>query len=471
MDIHVAYMEMRESLVNVVIQMTNTGSTVNFNGQHVTVMGLGHFGGGSAAACWLAAQGALVTVTDQADERMLAASLSSLAGQPIRAVRLGGHREEDFRSADLVVVNPAVRPRNPFVELAIRSGAQITTEIELFMEACPARMIGVTGSNGKSTTAAMTAAILRAQGRRTWLGGNLGGSLLEHLSEIFSDDWIVLELSSFQLWRLGDNARIPEVAIVTNCTPNHLDWHPDLTHYVTAKQRILTGQRPKDLAVLNTFDPGVATWKPLVRGQLLQPLEPDDVPALRVPGSHNRVNAACAGAAARGIGCSAEAIRRGLGAFGGLAQRLELIAVLGDRRFYNDSSATTPESTIEALNALDEPIWILAGGSDKGVDFGPLARAIVARALGATFFGAMGPRLHALVAGLAPHFHAASVTTMSDALDACWRNSQPGEAILLSPGCASHDQFTNYRQRGKLFMDLVRQLRPSCIVNDPVGPS
>jgi UDP-N-acetylmuramoylalanine--D-glutamate ligase len=424
-------------------------------------MGLGHFGGGSAAARWLAAQGALVTVTDQADEHALADSLSRLAGRPIRAVHLGGHREEDFRGADLVVVNPAVRPGNPFVELAARSGARITTEIELFMEACPGRMIGVTGSNGKSTTAAMTAAILRADGRRTWLGGNLGGSLLEDLPEIRSGDWIVLELSSFQLWRLGDNAPVPEVAIVTNCTPNHLDWHPDPAHYAAAKQRILTRQRPGGLSVMNALDPEVATWKPLVRGHLLPPLEPDDVPPLRVPGSHNRIDAACAGAAARGVGCPAEAIHRGLGAFGGLPQRLERIAVLGGRRFYNDSSATTPESTIQALNALDEPIWLLAGGSDKGADFKPLARAIVARARGAAFFGAVGPRLRASVGELAPCFPAESVTVLSDALNACWRASRPGGAILLSPGCASRDQFINYRQRGELFMELVRQLRPN----------
>ena len=176
---------------------------MQYRGQRATVMGLGHFGGGAAAARWLAGQGAIVTVTDLADEKTLAAGAGKSRRVPIAAFHLGGHREEDFRQADLVVVNPAVRPGNPWLAIARENGVRLTTEIDLFLEACPAASIGVTGSNGKSTTAAMIAAILQAGGRRTWLGGNIGGSLLDHLDEIGPDDGVVLELSSFQLGIFG----------------------------------------------------------------------------------------------------------------------------------------------------------------------------------------------------------------------------------------------------------------------------
>ena len=208
-------------------------------GQRATVMGLGRHGGGVGAARYLAEQGARVTVTDLADADALADSLDELAGAGIERFHLGGHREADFTEADLVVVNPAVRPDNPFVELARTAGARITSEIELFLDACPAPVIGVTGTTGKSTTAAMIAAALDAAGRRSWLGGNIGRSLLADLPRIRSDDWVVLELSSFQLHWLGENVRWPRLAVLTNFAPNHLDWHGSVEHYRQSKQRLL----------------------------------------------------------------------------------------------------------------------------------------------------------------------------------------------------------------------------------------
>jgi len=418
-------------------------------------MGLGHFGGGVAAARWLARRGARVTVTDRADERALADSLAVLRDEPIARFHLGGHREADFRQTDLVVVNPAVRPGSPFLEIARRAGARLTSETELFLEACPARVIGVTGSNGKSTTAAMTAAILEAAEGRTWLGGNIGSSLLDRLDQIRPDDWVVLELSSFQLRHLGDGARVPEVAVVTNCSPNHLDWHESYAHYRAAKQRILTGQRAEDLAVLNTFDAEVAAWSPLVRGRHVPLGADDEVPPLAVPGEHNRRNASCAATTAAAVGCGSRAVRAGLAAFATLPQRLQPIGRIEGRRLYNDSSSTTPDSTIAALAALEGPVWLLAGGTDKGLDFGPLAAAVAGRACGAAFFGAVGRELHRQVAARAASFPCAAVETMRDALWWCWHRSRPGDSIVLSPACASHDQFRNFRARGEEFVALV----------------
>jgi UDP-N-acetylmuramoylalanine--D-glutamate ligase len=435
---------------------------MNYAGRRATIMGLGHFGGGQAAARWLARQGAVVTVTDLADETTLAAALASLKGEPIAAFHLGGHQEEDFRRADLVVVNPAVRPGNPFLQIAVDCGARLSSEIELFLGACAARLIGVTGSNGKSTTAAMTAAILKAAARPTWLGGNLGGSLLDRLPEITRDHWVVLELSSFQLWHLSPAAPLPQLAVVTGCSPNHLDWHGSYEHYVAAKQRILTGQTGDSLCVLNTFDAEVAGWGPLVKGRQLPLVPLSEIPPLAVRGEHNRINAACAAAAAAGAGCDAAAIRLGLESFGGLPQRLEWFGVVDGRRFYNDSTATTPESTIAALRAMEEPIWLLAGGRSKGFDFAPLCAAAARHARGAAFFGSCAEQLRGRVAAAAPAFPCAAVETLVEALAWCWERSRPGEAILLSPACASTDQFLNFRQRGEKFVELVSALVGRC---------
>jgi UDP-N-acetylmuramoylalanine--D-glutamate ligase len=427
-------------------------------GQRATVMGLGHFGGGVAAARWLARAGAVVTVTDLADEQVLANALNELEGEPIAAYHLGGHRAEDFDGTDLVVVNPAVRPGNRYLDLARRAGAELATEIELFMRLCPAASIGVTGSNGKSTTAAMTAAILQADGRRAWLGGNLGGSLLDNLDQIGPADWVVLEISSFQLWHASPDARMPDVAIVTNCTPNHLDWHGTFADYAAAKQRMLSGQRADGLAVLNATDPEVASWSPLVRGRPLPLVADDEVPPLPVPGHHNRIDARLAATAALGIGCASGAVREGLASYRPLPGRLELVAVAGGRRFYNDTSATTPESTIAALEALPGPLWLLAGGGDKRCDFSALAEAVARSTRGAAFFGSVRERLRSAVLQCRGDLPCTAVETLAEALTWCFQRSGAGESIVLSPACTSHDQFQNFRERGRRFAELVGTL-------------
>ena len=484
---------------------------MNYRGQRVTIMGLGHFGGGVAAARWLAAQGALVTISDAADENALADSLPLLADVPIAAMHLGGHRADDCERAELVVVNPAVRPDSPWLYVARQSGARLCTELELFIENCPAKIIGVTGSNGKSTTAAMIASILKqtlpspfgrgagGEGGRAYLGGNIGGSLLDELPTMTPRDWAVLEISSFQLWHFAPRTpHAPREAsahgvcrihgtVVTGCSPNHLDWHGSFPEYVAAKQRIFSGQTADDFAVLNTFDAEVASWLPLIRGRAV-PLPPlDTLPPLSVPGEHNRINAACAAAAAAAIGCDDADIRRGLEMFRGLPQRLEQMATIDDRRFYNDSTATTPESTIAALRSLAgargteevvaktcsipetchrqippspcaASVWLMAGGKSKGFDFRPLAAEIVRHACGAAFFGSARNELLELVAAVNARFPCVSVETMQEALDWCWRRSRPGEAIALSPACASTDQFRNFRERGQQFAQLVDNL-------------
>ena len=244
----------------------------DYRNRRVLVMGLGSFGGGLGAVKFLVARGASVTVTDLRSKDKLAESLEELRDTPPDRLVLGGHHEDDFRRAELVVVNPAVKPNCPYLNAALRAGVPVTSEMNLFWKWNPAPTVAITGSNGKSTTTAMTHAILktdlsRQHGRRAWVGGNIGTSLLPQVDQIQSDDIVVLELSSFQLADLDRLQVSPHVAIITNFAPNHLDWHPHLDHYRSAKQAILRWQTPTDFAVLNDDDEDVRHWA--VQGQRL----------------------------------------------------------------------------------------------------------------------------------------------------------------------------------------------------------
>jgi UDP-N-acetylmuramoylalanine--D-glutamate ligase len=434
-------------------------------GKRVTVMGLGRHGGGVAVSRWLAEAGAVVTVTDRADAAGLADSLRELDGLPIAAVHLGGHREDDFRTSEVIVVNPAVKPDDAFVKVARRSGAAITSEIELFLERCPAHPIGVTGSNGKSTTAAMLAAILEADGRRAWLGGNIGRSLLPDLHRMRATDWVVLELSSFQLAWLPDRDPLPRIVVVTSFSPNHLDWHGTLAHYAASKRRLLSGLRGDGVAVLDAADPAV---RGLLEGlgkraddgcRVVAPLPEEQLPQLPVPGTHNRRNASLAAAAADCAGCSRAAITRGLRSFAGLPHRLEPLGEVAGREFYNDSMATTPESAAAALETFSGRAWLLAGGHDKGSDMLPLGAAIAGHARGAAFYGAAREKLLSIARRKAPAAPLHAAERLDEALAWCFPRSRAGDAIVLSPACASYDQFRDYRHRGAHFAALVNGLR------------
>ncbi|HUG90355.1 MAG TPA: UDP-N-acetylmuramoyl-L-alanine--D-glutamate ligase [Planctomycetaceae bacterium] len=461
--------------------------TARFSGQRVTVMGLGRFGGGVGAVRFLVERGARVTVTDLAREEELADSLAQLDGLPIDRLVLGRHERQDFEQADLVVVNPAVPCDSAFLQAARQAGVPLTSEMNLFWLSNRGRTIGVTGSSGKSTTAALLDAILQAAGVRSRLGGNIGTSLLPVVDEIEPDEWVVLELSSFQLDGLDGLAASPEIAVVTNFSPNHLDRHGTLATYRRAKQTILRWQDSEQTAILNCDDPDVSAWA--VRGRTIwfgrasQALSLasdgvflDDESAcvrrhgeetrlplatwLKLPGRHNQSNAAAAIAAAVTAGVAPHQCEAGLGSFGGLPHRLEFVAERSGRRFYNDSKATTPEAAILALESFDAPIVLLAGGSDKHVDLGAFAGAIRARVRAVALMGETGATLWELLCGGRPEppLPARACHTFDEALDWAWRNSTEGDVVLLSPGCASYDWFRDYTARGARFAEFVCRL-------------
>jgi UDP-N-acetylmuramoylalanine--D-glutamate ligase len=282
--------------------------------------------------------------------------------------------------------------------------------------------------------------------------------LLDSLDEIRPDDSVVLELSSFQLTYLRLETRVPHIGVITSFSPNHLDWHESMEEYEAAKQILFRRQQPGDMAVINTHDRRLASWSGDVRGRLLPLVYNDEIPALSVPGWHNRINAICAATAALAAGCSRESISRGLLGFRGLPQRMEMIAEIGVRKFYNDSTSTTPESTIAALESFDQPTLLIAGGRDKGFDFTEMLETIGRLAVGAAFYGEVGPSLCERLKAATADTIAVALPTLNEALDWCWNKSMPGDAIVLSPGCSSHDQFRNFRERAERFAELVEQL-------------
>lgn len=435
-------------------------AAVDLKNRRVTIFGLGRHGGGVAAARYCALAGAAVTVTDLADEQTLAESLTQLKDVGIAKHALGGHQEEDFRSTDIVVVNPAVKPGNRFVQIARQGGARIASETELFLDACPATVIGVTGTVGKSTTAAMTAAILQRGGKRAWLGGNIGHSLLADLAEIRAADFVVLEMSSFQLHWLSDEARWPDMAVVTNCAANHLDWHGTWEHYAAAKQRLIRRMPAHGFAVLNNYDAQVSTWRRIC-GWAARPRRLETLPMLRLTGDHNRINAACAARVAKELGVEDAVISQALAEFAGLPHRMQFSGDFSGRRFYNDSKATTPAATIAALNTMDRSTWLLLGGADKEIELSELANEVARNAKGAAVFGAVAEKLDDAIRNIDPTFPVFRSETMEAALAWCWEQSQEGDAILLSPACASTDQFRDFAQRGEVFERLVREISKS----------
>jgi UDP-N-acetylmuramoylalanine--D-glutamate ligase len=441
--------------------MPSRDASDDYAGRRVTVMGLGRFGGGIGAVRFLAERGAAVTLTDRKPAGELAESLGKIADLPLRAVRLGEHREEDFTSADLVVASAAIRPDHPCLAAARERGAAVTTEVGLFWRHCPGRIIGVTGSAGKSTTAALIHHLLQSSGKRCWLGGNIGGSLLQSIDEMQPADRVTLELSSFQLQYLDLERRSPEIAVVTGFAPNHLDWHLSLEEYRRAKQTILRWQRPGDAAVLDRSDPDVATW-PTSAGVFEAAAMDSDRPLGRfpLPGPHNRRNAELAMRAALAAGATPEKIAEGLATFRGLPHRMEFVGEFGGRRFYNDSKATTPESAVAALQSFTQPVILLAGGSDKGVDLQAFAEEIARRAKGVALMGETGPRLERLVRAAGAGRGAVHVACdFAEAIEWCVARSEAGDVVLLSPGCASFGWFRDYEERGERFRMLAEAFR------------
>ncbi|MBL9000497.1 MAG: UDP-N-acetylmuramoyl-L-alanine--D-glutamate ligase [Phycisphaerae bacterium] len=452
----------------------------NFEGASVTVMGLGHFGGGAGVTRWLSGAGASVLVTDTKPASELGdglAEIGPLVERGLVTLRLGEHNASDFTSADYVVANPAI-PRpwdNRYIRAAMAAGVLVTTEMRLLIDRLPNsnRVIGITGTAGKSTTSAMIAHLLRALGHRVWLGGNIGGSLLPSVRDMGAADWVVLELSSAMLYWLGEGVGFENAAgwspahgILTNLSDNHGDWHGSFEHYRESKLNLFRYGQGRGTSILfrHAKDHDLhARALSLCRGGLVSVEMNDaawltpDAPALRVPGHHNLCNAECA---VRAV-CAAlgerdhGSVRRLLGDFEGLPHRLQLAADIRGVRYYNDSKSTTPESCLLAVAAFDESpgraaIHLIVGGYDKKADLTAVA-GLADDVAGLYTIGATGP-----VIAAAAGRRATECGTLEKAMDRIRSTVRPGDVVLLSPACASWDQFSNYEERGERFTTLAR---------------
>lgn len=448
-------------------------------------MGLGRFGGGIGVTRWLCNAGARVAVTDAAGAGALASSLERIRDLDVE-LRLGGHDERDLERCDMLVVSPAVdRRKSAFFRRAVERGIPVSSEMNLFLERCPSSVVGITGSAGKSTTTAMTAAILEAASQsggwrfgRVWLGGNIGRSLLDDLNSMHKNDIVVLELSSFQLENAAAIDKSPHIALVTNVRENHLDRHGTLPEYAAAKANIFARQKADDWLLLPDDGgaenlPGLDGCRSSVRRFGIDASRREAiVPAsasseakrdrvglnLALPGAHNLANAAAALSIARIVGVDDDTSLRVLNAFAGLVHRLEFVREFRGVRIYNDSKATSPEAAMTSMLAFDAPVVVLLGGSDKGGCYKALGDFVARRVKVAICYGQTGPAICEAIRAALPASggdRAITCTDLAAALAQARGLIANGDVLLLSPACASYDQFANYEQRGDAFKTLV----------------
>lgn len=454
-------------------------------GKRVVVVGLARQG--KALARYLTQQGAHVTVTDQKPASELAQAVEELQGLRVDFV-LGGHPPTLLEGTHLVCLSGGVPADLPLAQQARQRGLTVTNDSQIFVNASPAPTIGITGSAGKTTTTALVGrmAELHAQatGVRAWIGGNIGRPMLEDLGLIQPHDFVVMELSSFQLEVMSSS---PNVAAVLNVTPNHLDRHKTMAAYTEAKARILMAQEPDDVAVLGHDDPGAWALRDRVRGALWsfgrerpptgrgasfggglvvlqdggQPQVVSSIGDVQLRGEHNLQNVAAACAIAAASGIPIESMRQAIHGFGGVEHRLEWVRRVQGADWYNDSIATAPERALAALRSFSEPIVLLAGGRDKDLPWEAWADEVTRRVDHLILFGESAPKIAAALrpfAGRPRPMTTDLCAGLEQAVQAAARRAEAGDVVLLSPGGTSFDAFADFAERGDSFRALVRDL-------------
>ncbi|MEP7200246.1 MAG: UDP-N-acetylmuramoyl-L-alanine--D-glutamate ligase [Chloroflexota bacterium] len=467
-------------------------SSLTFKDKRILVMGLGVHGGGVGVAKFFAKHGARVTVTDLKTPDELGESLKQLNGLPIEYV-LGAHRELDFVNCDIVIRNPAVPRDNPFLQLARARGIPVEMEISLFCQLCPAPIIGITGTKGKTTTTLLTGTMLKEKDARTVIAGNLRVSALELLDQIDATTPVVLELSSWQCEGLEAHQFSPRMAAITNLHPDHLNRYKDMAEYAAAKALIFQNQKPNDVLVLNADQKISREFAGQARSRVVWfsrtqrvdgvYLRGDDItlggdavldgawvtlPPQRIAqrsdvhllGEHNLENVLAATALALAAGVTPSQIQNALCNFMGVPHRLELVRELNGVRYINDTTSTAPAAAIAALKAVGHDIILIAGGADKALDFEALGRSASLRAKNILLLdGDAYFRLDDMIRyGGGGNKIVGRFTTLSDAINKAHELAQPGDTVLLSPGCASFGMFQNEFERGEQFRKMVMAL-------------
>jgi UDP-N-acetylmuramoylalanine--D-glutamate ligase len=449
----------------------------------VTVMGLGLNGGGLASARYFARHGARVTVTDLRTPELLKDSIEQLSGLPVRYV-LEKHEEQDFTTADLVIKNPAVAPTSRFLEAARSHSVPIETDLSIFFSIVKNPVIGVTGSKGKSTTASAIAFGLGRVDSATVLAGNITVSPLDFVDGMSPRSPVVLELSSWQLGDLrGRGLLRPAISAFTVILPDHLDRYNGMGDYIADKKVIFQEQERDQKAVFNLDDPWQREFPRETRAQpffysasdlpdglrgawlegekgivrLSAAEEKTILSGKRLPGAHNAVNLLCAGLVLGIYGVKADVARKALSEFPGVEHRLEMFRQWRQLRFYNDSAATIPQATVQAIKSVEPPVVLIMGGSDKNMDFSPFAEVARAPRALVLLAGSGTEKIRSLldkegVAYKGPFGDLASA--VDTAITAAGGGEEPA-AVLFSPGCTSFGMFRNEFDRGARFKQTV----------------
>ncbi len=437
------------------------GKDTEFQGKRVLVVGLGK--SGLAAAEFLRARGAKVTL---GDEKPIAVPPTGF-----EFTLLGPQTKPDF---DFLVQSPGVPLEKPYFEKARQAGVKVTGEVELAAPFLRGPVIGITGANGKTTTTTWTALMMAAGGVACQTGGNIGRPVTDMVATSREDQWNILELSSFQLETIETFSA--KIAMVLNITANHLDRHHTMDAYVAAKARLLETQKRGSVAVLNADDSVTAKLAAKVRGEIvwfsstnkldqgycidgewiildgqrLMPLE-----SLGVPGRHNVENCMAAAAASLLAGASRDGVCRAAKDFHGVEHRIEFVRERRGVRYYNDSKSTTAEATETAAGAFQSGLWLILGGSDKGLQYGHLSAVLRPKVKGVLLIGKIA---QLLASQLGSELPITICGTMAAAVEHAASKASPGDVVLLSPGTASYDQFANYEERGRAFKEIVNAL-------------
>ncbi len=452
-------------------------------GKRVLVVGLARTG--ETVSLFAAGYGAKVTATDEKPESALAETAAKLRAAGV-TLDLGGHSQAAFFDQDLIVVSPGVPANLPALALARVAGIPVWSEVELAWRFLRGKLVGITGSNGKTTTTSLVAHILKTAGIPTLMGGNIGVPLLSLVERSTDSSVTVAELSSFQLEEI-EKFR-PEIGVLLNLTPDHLDRHASFEEYAAAKLRLFENQLDRDAAVLNADDPEVTRRMPsgphiywfsrqkrvaegafLRDGQIIFRTDGsefvvgrrDDIP---LRGEHNVENVLAACAAAYLAGADSAAIANGVKTFRGVEHRLEFVGEIGGVDFYNDSKATNVDAALKAIEAFPGPLLVILGGKDKGSPYTLLVEPLRQRARLTILIGAAAEKIAADFADAVPFVQAG---TLDRAVHTAMDRAQPGDTVLLAPACSSFDQFENYEERGRTFKQLVAKLETRSAAGAP----
>jgi UDP-N-acetylmuramoylalanine--D-glutamate ligase len=450
---------------------------MDFSNKNIAVIGLAV--SNTPLIRYLAKQGATVTVFDKKSATDLQNYINKLEDLKLTFC-LGEDYLNHLNGFDYIYITPGMKKDLPELQKAREAGAIFSSEMELFLEKCPGKITGITGSSGKTTTTTMIGLMVNSHYPSTFVGGNIGRSLMEQLAQMNVESRIILELSSFQLQTLRHS---PQVAMITNITPNHLDMHASMEEYIDAKSNILRYQHPNDVAILNYDNETTRNLSKLVKGKLyyFSRLKRLDEGAfldgqqllirlngqteilttrdrLKLLGDHNVENILAASLAGLINGVPLATLTRIVEEFAGVEHRLELVRDFHGVLYYNDSISTTPDRAIAGLLAMTRPAVLIAGGYDKHLPFDSLASVIVNKCKHLVVLGVTAPQIIQAVKTIQQSFPITAVATFEEAVTAAVRLATPGEVVLLSPACASYDMFKNYQERGTLFRKLVNAL-------------